>query len=487
MMDLKQAKARLHGTTVVGGLVLLVGSVLCSTAEAIIVEIEADNYAVGTNLSNLFEGVTINTFHHNLRSVDPPTYGPVHVTDTSFRGMAPPTGTRYFGAYTNASYAVSCWSTGQCSGSLNSDFHALIVQFANPTNFFEVETFWQSDPSAIFAFSVYDASHQLVGSCNTFGTDCIGAARILNYQYGGSSYSTLQIGSLDSAPNIGTVIIGGIPTDVPVGVDTIRYNTAPTSVPPVCSGAQASPAILWSPKHQLVPIVVRGVTDPDGDAVTITVTGVTQDEPVNGQADGNTSPDAVIQAGAVSVRAERSGKGNGRVYQISFRADDGKGESCSGTVTVGVPHSQKQGVVAIDDGQIYGSTTPSVCSDAQAVPAVLWHPKHQLVPIVIKGRGVTDPDSDAVTITVTGVTQDEPVNGRADGNTSPDAVIQAGTVSVRAERLGKGNGRVYQISFRADDGKGESCSGTVTVGVPHSRKQGVVAIDDGQIYDSIIP
>ena len=41
--------------------------------------------------------------------------------------------------------------------------------------------------------------------------------------------------------------------------------------------------------------------------------------------DGNTAPDAVIQDGAVSVRAERSGKGNGRVYQISFNADDGKG------------------------------------------------------------------------------------------------------------------------------------------------------------------
>ncbi|MDP1769391.1 MAG: hypothetical protein Q8L74_11385 [Nitrospirota bacterium] len=354
-----KTKTRLQATTVVGGLVLLVGSVLCSTSEAVLIEIEADNYAVGINLSNLFEGVTINTFDHNFRSVDPPTYGPVYVTDTSFRGLVPPTGTHYFGAYTNASYAVSCWSTGQCSGSSNSDFHALIVQFANPTNFFEVETFWQSDPSAIFAFSVYDASHQLVGSCNTFGTDCIGAARILNYRYGAAGgYSMLQVGSLDSAPNIRTVIIGGIPTDVPVGIDTIRYNTAPVSAPPVCRDAQAFPAVLWSPKHQFVPIVVMGVTDPDGDAVTITVTSVTQDEPVNGQGDGNTSPDAVIQAGAVSVRAERSGKGNGRVYQVSFRAEDGKGESCSGAVRVGVPHSLGKGLTAIDDGQVYDSTIP---------------------------------------------------------------------------------------------------------------------------------
>jgi hypothetical protein len=128
--------------------------------------------------------------------------------------------------------------------------------------------------------------------------------------------------------------------------------------PPVCSAAHANPAALWSPNHQFVPIVVKGVTDPDGNAVTITITGVTQDEPVNGKGDGNTSPDAVIQDGAASVRAERSGTGNGRVYQISFTAEDAKGGSCAGVVRVGVPHSRGKGVTAIDDGQIYDSTLP---------------------------------------------------------------------------------------------------------------------------------
>ena len=127
---------------------------------------------------------------------------------------------------------------------------------------------------------------------------------------------------------------------------------------PVCSTAQANPAALWSPNHQFVPIVVMGVTDPEGDSLTITVTGVSQDEPVTSTGSGNTSPDAVIQAGASSVRAERENNGNGRVYQIAFTADDGNGGSCTGAVTVGVPHSQKKGLTAIDDGQIYNSTIP---------------------------------------------------------------------------------------------------------------------------------
>ena len=61
---------------------------------------------------------------------------------------------------------------------------------------------------------------------------------------------------------------------------------------------------------------------------------------------------------AASVRAERSGSGNGRVYHISFTAEDTHGGTCTGTVTVGVPHSQKKGLTAIDDGPLYTSTSP---------------------------------------------------------------------------------------------------------------------------------
>lgn len=135
-----------------------------------------------------------------------------------------------------------------------------------------------------------------------------------------------------------------------------KISDQPTNHPPVCSAAQANPASLWTPDQQFVPIVVMGVTDPESDAMTITVTSVTQDEPVNAKGDGNTSPDAVIQAGAASIRAERSGKGNGRVYQLSFRAEDGKGGFCTGTIKVSVPHSMGKGLTAIDDGQLYDST-----------------------------------------------------------------------------------------------------------------------------------
>ena len=174
---------------------------------------------------------------------------------------------------------------------------------------------------------------------------------------GGQALSSIRLDFTDGTPppTSRTLMQGPVFIDNGVAV-ALGTPLAVTERSPDCTAAKAFPAVLWSPKHQFVPVVVMGVTDPDGDAVTITVTRVTQDEPVNGKGDGNTSPDAVIHAGAASVRAERSGIGNGRVYQVSFEAEDGKGGICIGAVTVSVPHSLKKGLTAIDDGQVYDST-----------------------------------------------------------------------------------------------------------------------------------
>lgn len=127
--------------------------------------------------------------------------------------------------------------------------------------------------------------------------------------------------------------------------------------PPDCSHAAASPDLLWPPNHKLVHILIGGVTDPDGDPVTLTITSIQQDEPVNGLGDGDTSPDGFgVGTGLASVRSERSGKGNGRIYVIGFEAEDDKGASCSGSVQVGVPHDQGKGAVPIDDGVRFDST-----------------------------------------------------------------------------------------------------------------------------------
>ena len=135
-----------------------------------------------------------------------------------------------------------------------------------------------------------------------------------------------------------------------------------TNLPPDCSGAASAPDEIWPPDHKFADVSVVGVTDPDGDPLTITITGIAQDEPLEGLGDGNTCPDALgVDTDIASVRAERSGSkkvpGDGRVYHISFTAEDGQGGECSETVTVCVPHDRRPGHVCVDQGPLFDSTS----------------------------------------------------------------------------------------------------------------------------------
>ena len=179
----------------------------------------------------------------------------------------------------------------------------------------------------------------------------------------------------------GTVPVACVPpsgTTFPIGTSTVTctatdhagnstthtftvtvFNTAPS-----CSVAAPSSTSLWPPNHQWVPITLQGATDADGDALTITVTSIFQDEPINGIADGDTAPDGSgIGTATANVRSERAGSpkvpGNGRVYHIAFSVSDGRGGTCTvPDAKVGVPHDQSpQRRTPVDGGALYNSVT----------------------------------------------------------------------------------------------------------------------------------
>lgn len=136
---------------------------------------------------------------------------------------------------------------------------------------------------------------------------------------------------------------------------------APENKPPDCTNAAASFPRLWPPNHRFKDVQVLGVTDPDGDPVTIIINSIFQDEPVDGEGDGNTAPDASgVGSSTAQVRAERSGQGDGRFYHIGFTASDPGGLSCTGEVLVAVPKSKgkKWWDNPMDGGALYDSTVP---------------------------------------------------------------------------------------------------------------------------------
>lgn len=162
--------------------------------------------------------------------------------------------------------------------------------------------------------------------------------------------------------NRNTVVSAAFPNGRPDPDVFFEYELAPgANLPPVCTGVSPDPALLWPPNHKFRGVTLSGATDPNGDPVTLVASGVTQDEPVNGQDDGNTTPDARLTAAGdrVLVRAERSGLGDGRVYRIAFTVTDPLGASCSGVVTVGVPHDMGAHPIPVDSAPpSYNSLVP---------------------------------------------------------------------------------------------------------------------------------
>ena len=109
---------------------------------------------------------------------------------------------------------------------------------------------------------------------------------------------------------------------------------------PDVSDVSASPNSLWPPNHQMVPVTVSYATSDNCSGVNC-VLSVSSNEPVNGQGDGDIAPDwVIVDDHHILLRAERAGKGNGRVYTIRIDCSDGAGNHTIRTVTVRVPKSQ---------------------------------------------------------------------------------------------------------------------------------------------------
>jgi hypothetical protein len=164
-----------------------------------------------------------------------------------------------------------------------------------------------------------------------------------------------QLGNDYSVEQFGTDVSWGTPFEA--GHLKFRIDgSVPPNRPPDVSQAHPSIATIWPPNGRFVQFNILGVTDPDGDPITIAINAIQQDEPVVTPGADSTSPDAILDgSGTASVRAERLNSGNGRVYRISFTATDGKPNgTTSGVVYIQVPHDRGSQPVAIDDGPVTG-------------------------------------------------------------------------------------------------------------------------------------
>lgn len=97
---------------------------------------------------------------------------------------------------------------------------------------------------------------------------------------------------------------------------------------------------LWPPNHKMVPIHLE-FTDNCGGNISSYISDITSNEPDDGLSDGDLANDwQKIDDQNILLRAERSGKGTGRIYSFYVWAWDQSGNYFSQVVTVNVPHDQ---------------------------------------------------------------------------------------------------------------------------------------------------
>ncbi|MCJ7759476.1 MAG: T9SS type A sorting domain-containing protein, partial [Gillisia sp.] len=94
---------------------------------------------------------------------------------------------------------------------------------------------------------------------------------------------------------------------------------------------------LWPPNHKMVPVFIEYFAS-DNCNITSTELKVSSNEPESGPEKGDKTPDwEILDEHNVLLRAERSGKGDGREYYITIKVIDSSGNFTQQFVTVTVP------------------------------------------------------------------------------------------------------------------------------------------------------
>ncbi len=143
----------------------------------------------------------------------------------------------------------------------------------------------------------------------------------------------------------------------------------------------------------------------------------------------------------------------------------------TGTVNVNVPgeyvltYTASNGYKSVSVTRIVrviDTIAPSV-SEVSATPDALGPPNHEMMTISVPYSAADASGPPACSLAVS---SNEPTDGRGDGRSATDwQVLDAHTVLLRAERSGRGTGRIYTVTVSCTDASGNTASAGATVSV----------------------
>ena len=152
----------------------------------------------------------------------------------------------------------------------------------------------------------------------------------------------------DSVPRGGAVMISAegettltyFATDVAGNAEARRtLRIAIDKSAPVISGVPGTSCSLWPPNHKMVTVATISASGGVSPLASLSV-AVTSNEPAAAGESDITISGSGTGPRTVSLRAEREGKGSGRIYTFNVSATDQAGNSASTTGRCVVPHDQ---------------------------------------------------------------------------------------------------------------------------------------------------
>jgi hypothetical protein len=194
-------------------------------ANATLVTIDPDDYALGTDLSHAGPGVTLQRLSQTGITYYNPTVSSVIAADCFSSRCGDPDWTTEFSApgfgnsngWGRVEYWYGCASTGH-TGYCRDGFRVLDMVFDSPTDYLQIQTGWGSDTSAFMAFN---SAGERILYCNAAQTSC-GNGAVQTQTFGiGEHWTTFTV-QLASA-DIARVVFGGFMGGANIG--EITYNT----------------------------------------------------------------------------------------------------------------------------------------------------------------------------------------------------------------------------------------------------------------------
>ncbi|MDQ0062999.1 hypothetical protein J2T14_005208 [Paenibacillus harenae] len=155
-----------------------------------------------------------------------------------------------------------------------------------------------------------------------------------------SDASEVTIIQAEAVP--GTAVVQVTAQDGGVRSYTITFAAADNQAPTL--QLIVDKPVLKARGHQMETIqVTPQATDEGSGIASVTLLSITSSEPEDGEGDGNTASDIQGAEYGTSdfefeLRAERSGKGDGRIYTITYEAVDFAGNRTTANTTVLVEH-----------------------------------------------------------------------------------------------------------------------------------------------------